>query len=46
VIEVGERIPGVHVWREPPGSDPVPLDALLDERGLLLLFYLYDWSTT
>ena len=45
MIEAGERVPGVQVWQE-PGNDPIPLDALLAEGWSLLLFYLYDWSST
>jgi hypothetical protein len=45
VIEPGERVPGVQVWRE-PSTDPLALDALVAEGAVLLLFYLYDWSTT
>jgi hypothetical protein len=45
VIEAGERVPGVQVWQE-PGNDPIPLDALHAEGPVLLLFYLYDWSST
>jgi hypothetical protein len=42
---VGEPVPGVLVWRE-AGGDGVPLDSLAAEGPFLLLFYLYDWSST
>ena len=45
MIEAGERVPSVQVWQE-PGTDPIPLDALLTQGPFLLLFYLYDWSST
>ena len=44
MTEVGERIPSVAVWGE-PSTDPIPTDALAD-GPVLLLFYIYDWSTT
>ena len=44
MIGVGERIPSVEVWPE-PSTDSIRTDALADGR-VLLLFYLYDWSTT
>jgi hypothetical protein len=46
MIETGERIPGgARVWVA-PSTDPVPLDALIADGPILLLFYLYDWSST
>jgi hypothetical protein len=45
MIEPGGRIPSVDVWRE-PSTDPVALNALAADGPVLLLFYLYDWSTT
>jgi len=45
VIEPGQRIPSVEIWPA-PSTDPVRLDTLAAEGPILLLFYLYDWSTT
>jgi len=45
VIGVGERIPPARVWLE-PASDGVTLDTLAAGGPFLLLFYLYDWSST
>jgi hypothetical protein len=44
VLTVGERIPPATVWRAP--REPVSLPELAAERPLLLLFYLFDWSST
>ena len=44
MLEAGERIPDVRVWRGP--REPVALRQLAAEKPLLLLFYLFDWSST
>jgi hypothetical protein len=44
VLAVGEQIPDVQVWMAP--REPVSLRALAAERPILLLFYLFDWSST
>jgi len=44
VLKVGEQIPDVQVWIGP--REPVSLRALAAERPLLLVFYLFDWSST
>jgi peroxiredoxin len=44
VLEVGERIPDVRVWMGP--QEAVALRELAEEKTLLLLFYLFDWSST
>ena len=44
MLAVGEQIPDVRVWMGP--NNPVPLRELLDGRRALLLFYLFDWSST
>jgi peroxiredoxin len=44
VLEVGDRIPDVRVWIAP--REPVSLRDLAAEKPLLLLFYLFDWSST
>ena len=45
MIEVGSRVPSARVWIE-PSTDGVSLAELAAEGPLLLLFYLYDWSST
>jgi peroxiredoxin len=44
VIAVGERAPDVRVRRAP--REEVALRDLSGEAGYLLLFYLFDWSST
>jgi peroxiredoxin len=44
MLAVGERIPDVRVWMAP--REEVSLRHLAAERPLLLLFYLFDWSST
>jgi len=44
VLAVGEQIPDVHVWLAP--QERVSLRELAAEHSLLLLFYLFDWSST
>ena len=44
MLSVGERIPDVQVWMGP--QEPVSLRELAAEKPLLLLFYLFDWSST
>ena len=44
MLAVGEAIPDVTVWTGP--REAVSLRALAAERPLLLLFYLFDWSST
>jgi peroxiredoxin len=44
VLEVGDRIPDVTV-QSAPGED-VRLRDLAAEGPMLLLFYLFDWSST
>jgi hypothetical protein len=44
VLQVGEQIPEVEVWMAP--REPVSLRGLAAEKPLLLLFYLFDWSST
>jgi hypothetical protein len=44
VLSVGERIPDVRVWMGP--QDPMALRELAEEKPLLLLYYLFDWSAT
>jgi peroxiredoxin len=44
VIAVGEAVPDVRLWLTP--RDTLGLRELADEAPCLLLFYLYDWSST
>jgi peroxiredoxin len=44
MLEVGQQIPDVQVWMAP--QEPVSLRELANEKPLLLLFYLFDWSAT
>jgi hypothetical protein len=44
VLEVGNRIPNAIVWTGV--HEPTGLRELASERPLLLLFYLFDWSST
>ena len=45
MIAPGERVPSVPVWRE-PGGESLSLDSLAADGPFLLVFYLYDWSST
>jgi peroxiredoxin len=44
VLELGDRIPDVTV-QSAPGED-VRLRELVADGPILLLFYLFDWSST
>jgi peroxiredoxin len=44
VLVVGDPIPDVRLWTSP--QERVSLRELAAERPLLLLFYLFDWSST
>jgi peroxiredoxin len=44
VIAPGEPVPDVRVWLTP--RDTVSLRELADDSAFLLLFYLFDWSST
>jgi peroxiredoxin len=44
VLAVGNQIPDVRLWMSP--QEQVSLRELATERPLLLLFYLFDWSST
>ena len=44
MLTVGERVPRATVWLSP--SDTVSLDELPADGPFLLLFYLFDWSST
>jgi len=44
VLQVGDTIPDATVWPAP--NRPTQLRDLVRERPKLLLFYLFDWSST
>jgi hypothetical protein len=44
VLGVGDRVPRATVW--PSTSASVSLDELAADGPFLLLFYLFDWSST
>ncbi|HZR95952.1 MAG TPA: hypothetical protein VFA56_09665 [Gaiellaceae bacterium] len=44
MIGVGERIPDVRVWTTPQES--ASLHEILRDGPILLVFYLFDWSST
>ena len=44
MLQVGERVPAARVWTSPQESTTV--DELVAEGPVLLLFYLFDWSST
>jgi hypothetical protein len=44
VIAVGEPVPDVRVWTS--DRNPVGLRELAPDSAYLLLFYLFDWSST
>jgi peroxiredoxin len=44
VLGVGEKVPDVQLWMAP--QEQVSLRELAVEKPLLLLFYLFDWSST
>jgi hypothetical protein len=44
MIGVGERIPDAQVWTTP--NERAGLREIAAEGPILLLFYLFDWSST
>jgi peroxiredoxin len=44
MLAVGEQIPDVQIWLGP--QERVSLNELAAEQPILLLFYLFDWSST
>jgi hypothetical protein len=44
VIGVGDRIPDAKVWTTP--NESAGLVEIAAEGPILLLFYLFDWSST
>jgi hypothetical protein len=44
MLEVGDRVPAARVWTTPQES--ATIDELVADRPILLVFYLFDWSST
>ena len=44
MLEPGDRIPEATVFAGP--REPVTLASLVEEGPILLVFYLFDWSST
>jgi peroxiredoxin len=44
MLTVGDRIPEALVWTTP--QETATLEQLVAEGPILLLFYLFDWSST
>ncbi len=44
MLAVGEKMPAAMVWTTPQES--ATLAQILDGGPILLLFYLFDWSST
>jgi peroxiredoxin len=44
VLQVGDRVPDVTVFLGP--NEPVTMPELLEDGPKLLVFYLFDWSST
>jgi peroxiredoxin len=44
MLSVGDSVPNATVWLSP--REPVTLRSLAAEGPILLLFYLFDWSST
>ncbi|MEN3342882.1 MAG: hypothetical protein V7644_2286 [Actinomycetota bacterium] len=44
MLAVGDRVPEARVWTTPQES--ATISELVAEGAILLLFYLFDWSST
>jgi len=44
VLDVGDSVPDAMVWTAP--REVAPLGDLLADGPALLVFYLFDWSST
>ena len=44
MLAVGDRIPDARVWTTP--QETATLAQLVSDGPILLLFYLFDWSST
>jgi peroxiredoxin len=44
MLDVGDRVPAATIWTTP--RDTATIAELAAEGPILLLFYLFDWSST
>ncbi len=44
MLAVGDRIPDARVWTTP--QENATVEQLASDGPILLLFYLFDWSST
>ena len=44
MLQVGEQVPEAQVWTAP--QERASISELAAEKPLLILFYLFDWSST
>ena len=44
MLEIGERIPDARVWTTP--QEHATIGEIAADGPILLLFYLFDWSST
>ena len=44
MLTVGDRIPEARVWTTP--QETATVEQLVADGPILLLFYLFDWSST
>lgn len=44
MLTIGDRIPEARVWTTP--QETATVEQLIAEGPILLLFYLFDWSST
>jgi peroxiredoxin len=44
MLEIGSRIPDAQVWTTP--HEHATIAQLVEHGPVLLLFYLFDWSST
>ena len=44
MLSPGDRIPAARVWTTPQES--ATLEQIVSDGPILLLFYLFDWSST
>jgi len=44
MLQAGDRVPEARVWLAP--RERVSIGELAADRPILLLFYLFDWSST
>ncbi|MGH2971024.1 MAG: hypothetical protein ACRDLE_02585 [Gaiellaceae bacterium] len=44
MLEAGDRIPAARVWTTP--QENATIEQLVADGPILLLFYLFDWSST